>query len=134
YSLPKEMLIQTLPLLGMNQMGGARAMTIFSAFAWLSRHHGGNGMAAYDIDALKLADVARVQRRRLFMALALAFLFGIVGAFWSHLSAFYEIGSNLGAGGIGQGDTRARVAMQEYERMAQWVASPPAPDLPRLGF
>jgi hypothetical protein len=134
YSLPKEMLIQTLPLLGVVQMGGPRSMTLFSAFAWLSRHHAASATAAYQIDALKLADVARVPRRRLFIALALAFLFAVVGACWSHLSAFYDIGSNLAAGGIGQGDTRARVAMQEYERMAQWVSSPPAPDILRLGF
>src|SRR5262249_46585005 len=128
------MLIQALPLMGMTQMGGPRAMTIFSAFAWLSRHHGGNGMAAYDIDALKLADVARIQRRPLFIARAPAFLFAGVGALWSHLSAFYEIGSSLAAGGIGQGDTRARVAQQEYERMAQVATSPPAPDTLRLAY
>jgi hypothetical protein len=134
YGLPKEVLIQALPLLGVVQMGGPRSMVMLSAFAWLSRHHGASASAAYQIDALKLGDIAGVARRRLFIALALAGVFGVIAAFWSHLSGFYDLGSNLAAGGIGQGDTRARVALQEYERMAQRIQSPPAPDPVRLGF
>jgi len=134
YALPKEVLVQTVSVSGVLQIGGPRAMTMLSAFAWLSRHHPGSATAAHQIDALKLGDVAQIVRRRLFIALAIAFVFGVAAASWSHLSAYYELGSNVAGGGAGQGEYRARVALQEYERMAQQVTSPPNQDMVRLGF
>lgn len=134
YALPKEVLVQTLSVHGVMQFGGPRAMVMLSSFAWLSRHHPGHMTAADQIDALKLGDVARIARRRLFIALAIAFVVGCVLACWSHLSAYYDMGSNIAGGGAGQGEYRARVALQEFERMAKQVTSPPNPDTVRLGF
>src|SRR5262249_31493265 len=134
YALPKEVLVQTLSVHGILQMGGPRTMVMLSAFAWLSRHHPGNMTAADQIDALKLGEIARIRRRRLFIALGLAFAFGFAAACWSHLSAYYDLGSNIAGGGAGLGEYRARVALQELQKMAQQVKSPPEPDYARLGF
>src|SRR5712692_6948579 len=134
YGLPKELVLQLFSATGMLPMIGPRSLTMLSAFAWLSRHHAGSATAAHQIDALKLAEVASVQRRRFFIALGCAFLFGFAGACWSHLSAYYDLGSNVAGGGMGQGEYRAQVALQEFQRMAQHARVPPNPDLTRLVY
>jgi hypothetical protein len=134
YGLPKELIVQSFSVTGLLRLGGPRAMTMLSAFAWLSRHHAASATAAHQIDALKLGDVARIRRRRLLMALACAFIFGFGCACWSHLSAYYALGSNVAGGGAGEGEYRARVALQEFQRMAGQVKLPPDPDYTRLGY
>src|SRR5205085_2085461 len=123
YALPKEVLVQTLSVPGILQIGGPRVMVMLSAFAWLSRHHPGSATAAHEIDALKLSEVAHVERRRFLIALACAFLFGVVCACCSHLSAYYHLGSNIAGGGAGRGEYRAQVALQEFQRMARQIKS-----------
>jgi hypothetical protein len=134
YGLPRELLVQGLAATGMLGTMGPRSYTTLSLFAWLSRHHGGHATAAQQIDALKLADIAGITRRRLLMALAAAFVFGLVCACWSHLGAYYDLGSNVAGGGLGRGEYRARVALQEFQRTAGQVAYPPEPDWVRLGY
>jgi hypothetical protein len=134
YGLPKELIVQTFSVSGLLHAGGPRSMVMLSAFAWLSRHHGGNATAAHQIDALKLGDVAHIQRRRLFIALGIAFVFGLGCACWSHLSAYYDLGSNMASGGLGEGEYRAKVALQEFQRMAKQVKNPPSPDYLRLSY
>lgn len=132
YGLPKELLIQGLAATGMLEAIGPRSLAILSLFAWLSRHHAGSATAAHQIDALKLADVAGIARRRVFIALILAFLFGLACAAWSHLGAYYDLGSNVAGGGMGRGEYRAQVALQEFQRTARQVATPTEPNLLRL--
>lgn len=134
YALPKELVVQSFSVPGLLRIGGLRSMAMLSAFAWLSRHHAASATAAYQIDALKLGDPAQIQRRRLLIALGCAFVFGFAGACWSHLSAYYHLGSNLAGGGAGEGEYRARVALQEFQRMARQVRSLPDPGYTRLGY
>jgi hypothetical protein len=113
---------------------GPRSLTLLSLFAWLSRHHAGSATAAHPIDALKLAVTVGIARRRLFLALLAAFVFGLACASWSHLGAYYDLGSNVAGGGLGRGEYRARVAMQEFQQTARHVIAPPEADFPRLGY
>jgi hypothetical protein len=132
YGLPKELLLQGLAATGSGL--GPRSLTLLSLFAWLSRHHAGSATAAHQIDALKLADTAGVARRRVFVALLAAFVFGLGCACWSHLGAYYDLGSNVAGGGMGRGEYRAQVALQEYQRTARHVNATPEPDFLRLGY
>jgi hypothetical protein len=134
YGLPKELLIQGLAATGMLGALGPRSLVVLSLFAWLSRHHAGSATAAHQIDALKLADVAGIVRRRMLLALAAAFVFGLACASWSHLGAYYDLGSNVAGGGMGRGEYRAQVALQEFQRTAGTVRSAPEPDFFRLGY
>jgi hypothetical protein len=134
YGLPRELLTQGLAATGLLATTSPRSLTILSLFAWLSRHHGGNATTAYQIDALKLAEVGQIARRRLIIALTAAFVFALVCAFWSHLAAYYDLGSNVAGGGLGRGEYRARVALQEFQGMARHVQSPPEADAMRLGY
>lgn len=130
YGLPKEMVLNAFSVPGVTGIGGVQSMVIFSSLAWLSRHHLGEAMAAYQVDGLKLADQERIGRRALAAALLLAFGVGLAAALWAHLSGYYQIGSNTAAGGMGE--YRASVAVQEYQQMASRISAPPPRDWPRL--
>jgi len=129
YGLPKDLVVESFSVPGLLDVGGLRGMVMFSSLAWLSRHHYAEAMAAYQLDALKLAEAGQLTRRVVIVALTLAFLVGLAGATWAHLSAYYELGCNLAGGGTGQGEYRARVALQEY----QWTATQAAAQPPRNG-
>ena len=90
----------------------------------------GEAMAAYQIDGMKLSEHARIGRRPLVAALLLAFVVGLAGALWAHLSGYYDIGSNAASSGMGE--YRAAVAQQEYTQMAGRIAAPPLRDWTRL--
>jgi len=130
YGLPKEMLVNALTARGTLELGGERSWVIFSSFAWLSRHQAGHLFAAESIDAMKLSEESRIPRHAFYAALGIAFLVGLALAFWSHLEAFYAVGSNLAGGG--KNEYRAGVALQEYQRMATLAAANTPRDLPKL--
>lgn len=134
YGLPKSLVVNAFSVQGLLDAGGLRTMVLFSSYAWLSRHHFIQTMAAYQMDGAKLAEAGRIPQRLLVGALTLAFLVGLTGAFWAHLSAYYELGSNLAGGGRGQGEYRAQVALQEYQWTAHQAVAQPPRDGTRLGF
>jgi hypothetical protein len=134
YGLPKSLIANAFSAQGLLDLGGLRTMVTFSSYAWLSRHHYTQAMAAYQLDGVRLAEAGRVSRRLLVLALTLAFVVGLAGAFWAHLSAYYELGSNLAGGGMGRGEYRAQVALQEYQWTANQATSQPPRDAVRLGF
>ncbi|HIE52333.1 MAG TPA: hypothetical protein EYP85_11290 [Armatimonadetes bacterium] len=134
YGLPKSLVVNAFSVPGLLDLGGVRTMVVFSSHAWLSRHHYGQAMAAYQLDGVKLVEAGRVPRWILILALTLAFGVGLAGAFWAHLSAYYELGSNMAAGGTGRGEYRARVALQEYQWTAHQIVLQPPRDPVRLGF
>jgi hypothetical protein len=132
YGLPKELLVNTLTTRGILNTGGPRTFVLLSSLAWLSRHHYAESMAAYQIDSLKLSEVAQIPRRRMIAALTIALLFGLACALWVHLDAYHHLGSNVAGGGMGQGEYRAKVALQEYQTMATRAATPPPRDMARI--
>ncbi|HZO88456.1 MAG TPA: DUF6785 family protein [Chthonomonadaceae bacterium] len=131
YSLPKEMLLNTISISRALSWGGTGSFVLFSSLAWLSRHHLPEEHAAYQLDGVKLAEAGRIPYRTMFGALLLAFVVGLVASYWVHLSAYYAIGSNLAGGGTGTGEYRSIVALQEYQQMASRISSPPNPQLSR---
>jgi hypothetical protein len=134
YALPKELVVQAFSVPTLLNVGGLRSMVIFSSLAWLSRHHYAESMAAYQADGLKLSAEARIPRRTLAFALQLALVVGLACAFWAHLDAYYFLGSNLAGGGTGDGEYRAKVALQEYQQMSAQVANRPPQDALRLWY
>lgn len=116
YGLSKEMLVNALSARGVLDVGGPRSWVVFSSFAWLSRHHYPLGITAYSVDAMKLAEETRVDRRWFYGALAVALVAGYALACWSHLEAYAAVGANLAGGG--KIEYRASVALQEFQRMA----------------
>lgn len=132
YSLPKEGLLNVLGFSTAIQVGGPQAVVLFSSLAWLSRHHFAQEHAAYQLDSLRLAQENRIPRRAITAALLIAFVVGLGAAYWTHLGAYYALGSNMAGGGTGQGEFRATVAMQEYKQMVARLDTPPPQDVPRM--
>jgi hypothetical protein len=132
YGLPKELLVNAFTTRGLLDLGGPRGWVLLSSLAWLSRHHYVESMAAYQIDSLKLGEETGISRRRIILALTLAAVVGLACAGWIHLDAFYGQGSNLAAGASGEGEYRAKVALQEYQLMATRALAPPPRNDPRL--
>ena len=132
YGLPKEMVVNAFTARGILDLGGPRSWVAFSGFAWLSRHHFAQEAAAYTIDGLKLADETRTERGWFFAALLVTVVMGVALAIWTHLDAFYYIGSNLVGSGGGSGEYRAQVALQEFQRMATLATSGTPRDLNKL--
>ena len=132
YGLPKEGLLNAVSFETAHSWGGARSLTMFSNLAWLSRHHLPEEHAAYQLDAMKLAQEGRIHRRTLFIGLLAAFLIGLIAAYWVHLSAYYSLGANMAGGGTGAGEYRAIVAQQEYQQLSSRIAAPPNRNLPAL--
>jgi hypothetical protein len=116
YGLPKELLVNALTPRGILDLAGPRSWVMFSMFAWLSRHHTMQASAAVTIDAMKLSEETRAQRRWFYAGLGVALVAGLALAFWTHLSAFYDAGANLAA--AGHAEYRSTVALQEFQQMA----------------
>src|SRR5581483_8081992 len=108
-----EMLLNTLSIPRALSWGGTGSFVLFSSLAWVSRHHLPEEHAAYQLDNVKLSEVRRIPYRALFLGLLVAFVVGLLAAYWVHLSAYYVIGANMAGGGTGTGEYRAIVAMQE---------------------
>jgi hypothetical protein len=132
YGLPKEGLLNAISFETAQSWGGTRSITLFSSLAWLSRHHLPEEHAAYQLDAMKLGQEARIHRRTIFIGLIVAFLIGLAAAYWVHLSAYYSLGANMAGGGTGEGEFRATVAQQEYQQMIYRVSTPPNRNVPAL--
>lgn len=132
FTMPKEMIINILGTQRTLELAGERSFVLFSSFAWMGRHHLAMEESAYQLDGVKLSQESGIQRRYLIVGVALAFLVGLGAAFWVHLTAYYDIGSNMAGGGGGAGEWRAIVAAQEYQQMAARLSSPPPRDIARL--
>ncbi|MBM3215597.1 hypothetical protein FJZ36_11860 [Candidatus Poribacteria bacterium] len=94
---------------------GPRNLTVFAYYFSFNRAHRGHPMP-HQLEGLKLADRARIDTRRLVLAMLFAMLFGIVSTFW----AYYDISFREGA--------RQWFANQPFTRLQGLLVSPRPPD------
>ncbi|MFO8082002.1 MAG: DUF6785 family protein [Armatimonadota bacterium] len=112
------------------RFGGWSNLTIFSMLMFLSRGYF-QSMMAYQIEATKIADEARIKQRTMAVWLVVALLVGLAGAYVIHLQAYYTHGANILEGGTTQGGYRTRLAIQEYEGLTSFARGHKEPDRPR---
>jgi hypothetical protein len=127
--MANEVIVNTFSVPQALHLGGERGFVLLSTLGWLSRFQHPEDEAAYQIDAMKLAQEERIPLRTLFVALLLAFLVGLWAAEWVHLSAYYAQGSNLIASAGGIGEYRETLAREGYQQMASRLASLPPRNL-----
>lgn len=123
YWMPKNLVTWTFTAGEIAAQRGLRGPVAFGLFSWLSRHHFDKSMAAYNIDAFKLAEVSHIPRSALAVTIGLAFVVGLAAATWTHLDAYYDVGTNLASGSLGRGEYRATVALDEFVRTANDLAN-----------
>lgn len=110
--------------------GGWSNLTVFSLLMFLSRGYFQSVMA-YQIEASKIAEEARIKQRVMTWWLVLALVLGLVGAYVIHLQAYYTHGANILEGGTTQGGYRTTLAVQEYTGLASYAKGHVEPDRPR---
>lgn len=112
--------------------GGWRNLTIFSLLMFFSRGYY-QSMMAYQIEAARIAEEARIRQRVMQWWLVAALVIGLAGAYVIHLQAYYTHGANILEGGTTQGGYRTQLAITEYEELAGFMRGHNLPDRPRTG-
>jgi len=126
----KKMMISITGSAVYERFGGWSNLTIFSLLMFLSRGYF-QSMMAYQIEATKIADEAKIKQRVMSWWLVVALVVGLAGAYVIHLQAYYTHGANILEGGTTQGGYRTRLATQEYEGLASYAKGHVEPDRPR---
>ncbi len=110
--------------------GGWSNLTVLSLLMFMSRGYF-QSMMAYQIEATKIADEAKIKQRTMALWLVVALVVGLAGAYVIHLQAYYTHGANILEGGTTQGGYRTRLAVQEYEQLASFAGEHKEPDRAR---
>ena len=132
FGQPRDLLLNTMSVPTALQLGGPGSLVLLSSLSFLSNHHHVLEQSAYQLDASKIADDAKIPRKTLFVALLLAVLVGLWASFGAHLGAYYDQGSNLIPSAGSFGEYREKQARQSYEFIASALSVPPRQDTGRL--
>jgi len=132
YGVPHEFVLNVISVPKAIQWGGAGSFVLYFTFGWMSTHNDPMEQTAYQLDSVKLAKESSIPLRTLFLAILIAFIVGLVAAYWSHLGAYYTQGSNLTPSAGGIGEYREMQARGEYQKMHSLLAMPPPRNTPAL--
>jgi len=128
----KRMMIYTLGSAALAPYGKFTNLTLLSVFMFLTRGYY-QSMMAYQVEASKIASNLRIRQRAMTMWLIVALLFGIFGAYFTHMKAYYTHGTNILEGGTTEGGSRIRVVKAEFEETAGYLRAHVKPDANRAG-
>ena len=105
---------------------GARNLTLFSFYRFFNRAQYSHTMP-HHLEALKLAERASVDNRRLTGAMALAIVVAPVATFWAYLHIMYTYGGNLTSTATWPGG-------EAFNRLQGWLTLPQLPNGHRVAF
>lgn len=130
FYLHKQMMIHvagSAPYVRGNDWGN---LTILSTFMFISRGFFQSVMA-YQIESTKIAQEAGLRQRTMARWLIAAVLLGLVGAYATHLHAYYTHGANILEGGTTEGGYRVALAKGEFTELSGFLKAHRPPDVPR---
>ncbi|MBU0609322.1 MAG: hypothetical protein KKI08_15660 [Armatimonadetes bacterium] len=130
FYLHKQMMIHIGGSQPFASSGGFQNLTIFSTFMFVSRGYFQSNMA-YQAEAMKIGQEARLRQRTLSWWLTAAVVIGFAGAAFIHLHAYYMHGANILEGGTTQGGYRVTLARTEFEELSGFMKAHRLPDRPR---
>jgi len=130
FYLHKQMMIHIGGSQPFASSGGFQNLTIFSTFMFVSRGYYQSNMA-YQAEAMKIGQEARLRQRTLSWWLTAAVVIGFAGAAFIHLHAYYMHGANILEGGTTQGGYRVTLARTEFEELSGFMKAHRLPDRPR---
>ena len=107
---------------------GAQNLTTMSFFYWFNRGYRPHPMPN-QLEALKIAEAARMDNRRIFVAMVLAAVAAIIATFWVDLSLIYREGATSRLTAF-----RLWVGSGAFNQLQQWLSYPKAPDSLRVSF
>ena len=111
----------------MATIGGTRrfdsgSLTIVSLFYWFNRGYRNHPMPN-QIEAFKMAEVTQMGNRRLWGAMLIAIIVGILATFWANLDITFRNGAVAKAGGF-----KGWVGRESFGRLQRWLHNPSDPD------
>jgi len=119
---------------GLLRVDQPRGIVVWTAMSFLSRFHHTQMMTAYQTDSYEIAQRGGIWRRSLAPMMVLAFIFGLVCAFWGHFTTFYDIGLNILEGNGQNVDWRTADTVQGYTQMVGWLEHPGEADINRTAW
>lgn len=134
YRLPQMLIVNAIGPRGMLRMAGPQSVVVMEIMAFLSRFHPTQIMAAYQTDVMQIAKLGHISRRALSGLLLLAFVCGLVFAFWGHFSTFYSVGLNVLEGNPRNSDWRTNDTVGAFAGMVTRIENPTGADLTRTGW
>lgn len=105
---------------GARRLGGAN-LTILSHMYWFNRAYRSHPMP-HQLEGFKLAQRARIDGRRVVIAMILAIIVGTAAGFWARLHATYGYGSETYAGN------------EAFNRLQRWIYTQPPADWGSISF
>jgi hypothetical protein len=107
---------------------GTRNLTMFSYFYFFNRAYRAHPMP-FQLEGYKISERARLNARRLSVAIMIAAFFGCLASFW----AFLHIGYNLGVGSAKVvGPVVWAFGPEPFNRLQGWLQNPQKPNLQAL--
>jgi len=134
YGMPKHLIVQAFGIPNLTRIGGPATVVSLSVFYFLARFHFLEWSGAYQTDALRLAEEGGIRLRSLARGLVLALAVGLLLAYWSHLTAYYQYGQNCIEGRSVEADWRTRVAVAEFQDLDRALRAGGGPDWLRLKY
>ena len=138
YGEHKNIMINAFGSAAFTPNGSYQNLSVWASLTFLSRGYFPSFMA-YQLESLKHSDDVKINRRIIPFVIMLALIIGLAGAYWMHLTTYYEYGANILEGGQGlKGGTRgAALIRHEYNLMKGYQLSKSEPNLIRtsaVGF
>ena len=116
---PEYIMVDTV---GTRKMGAAN-LTVLSFFWFLTRAHYSDVMP-HQLEGFKLADQARMNNRRVLLAMLIATVLGTLVAFWAVLDSAYQH----------SGVIMTWAGLEPFKRLAGWLSYPTSTDMVGVGF
>jgi len=114
-------------LLGRRAMShGLQTLTTFTSLGWMTTGQYPQ-IGAYHLENLRLAGVAQLAGRRMFLLGLGGIALGLVIGYWTHLGTFYDIGALSSIGADGDGYYEARWARGCYSQILTYAPRGQAP-------
>ena len=104
---------------------GTSSQSVFSMFFWFNRAYRSHQMP-FQLEGFKMAERTHTSYRGLFVAIAIATVFGTFIAFYVILALLYKFGA--GSATLGPPNVPMIFGSEPWNRMESWVKSPASPD------
>ncbi|NPV45470.1 MAG: hypothetical protein HPY69_00825 [Armatimonadetes bacterium] len=130
FYLHKQMMIHVAGSEPFSRGGNWSNLTMLSTFMFISRGFF-QSLMAYQMESTKIAQEARLRQRTMVVWLLSALVLGLLGAYVTHLHAYYTHGANILEGGSTEGGYRVMLARQEFEELSSFLKAQRPPDLAR---